>query len=174
RWSVRSLVSEPLKLHSVKDVDGRVDEVMAEVGLHRDLLRRRPADLSGGERQRVAIGRAIAIRPAVLVLDEPTASVDMSMRRSLLALLRRLQEEQQLTCLYISHDIRTVEETCTRTVVMYRGKLVEEGPTDEVLNSPSDSYTRRLMAAVPRLGRARPGSAPAASIGRPPPGDVDA
>jgi peptide/nickel transport system ATP-binding protein len=87
----------------------------------------------------------------VLVLDEPTASVDMSMRRALLALLKRLQSEHDLTYLYISHDIRTVEETCSRTIVMYRGRVAEEGPTTAVLNSPSHVYTQILVSAIPRI-----------------------
>jgi len=95
----------------------------------------------------------------MLVLDEPTASVDMAARRTLLALLKRLQSEHGLTCLYISHDIRTIEETCGRTIVMYRGRLAEEGPTTAILNSPSHVYTQILMSSIPRIGgaAARPG-----------------
>jgi oligopeptide transport system ATP-binding protein len=152
RWTVRQLIAEPLKIHREHDADRRVGEVLDDVGLRGDLMARRPRDLSGGERQRVAIARAIVLRPSVLVLDEPTASVDMSMRRTLLALLRRLQTEHGLTCLYISHDIRTIEETCSRTVVMYRGRVAEEGPTAGVLSSPSHVYTQILMSAIPRVG----------------------
>lgn len=151
RWTVRQLILEPLKIHGVHDGERRVDQVIRDVGLSKELMTRRPRNLSGGERQRVAIARAIILRPSVLVLDEPTASVDMSMRRALLALLKRLQSEHGLTYLYISHDIRTVEETCSRTIVMYRGRLAEEGPTSAVLNSPSHVYTQVLISAVPRI-----------------------
>ena len=154
RWTVRRLIAEPLKIHGERDVERRVDEVLRDVGLAKELMTRRPRDLSGGERQRVAIARAIVLRPSVLVLDEPTASVDMSIRRALLALLKRLQSEHRLTYLYISHDIRTVGETCRRTIVMYRGRLAEEGPTTAVLNSPGHVYTQTLISAVPRIGRA--------------------
>jgi oligopeptide/dipeptide ABC transporter ATP-binding protein len=153
RWTVRRLIAEPLRVYGEHDVEPRVDEALRDVGLGQELLTRRPRDLSGGERQRVAIARAIILRPSVLVLDEPTSSVDMSMRRALLALLKRLQSEHGLTYLYISHDIRTVEETCSRTIVMYRGRLTEEGPTTAVLNSPSHVYTQILVSAVPRIGR---------------------
>lgn len=157
RWNVRQLISEPLKIHGEPEVGRRVAEVLREVGLGTELLARRPGNLSGGERQRVAIARAIVLRPAVLVLDEPTASVDMSMRRALLALLKRLQSEHGLTYLYISHDIRTIAETCSRTVVMYRGRMAEEGPTADVLNSPRHVYTQVLISAIPRaLPRALP------------------
>lgn len=150
RWTVRQLILEPLKIYGEQDLERRLREVLADVGLPAHLLGRRPRDLSGGERQRVAIARAIVLRPSVLVLDEPTASVDMSMRRSLLALLKRLQTEHGLAYIYISHDIRTVEKTCGRTVVMYRGRVAEEGPTAAVLNSPGHVYTRVLVSAVPR------------------------
>jgi oligopeptide/dipeptide ABC transporter ATP-binding protein len=152
RWTVRQLIAEPLKIHGEHDVERRVGEALRDVGLGDELMTRRPRALSGGERQRVAIARAIILRPSVLVLDEPTASVDMSMRRALLALLKRLQSEQGLTYLYISHDIRTVEETCSRTIVMYRGRLAEEGPTTAVLNSPGHVYTQILVSAIPRIG----------------------
>jgi oligopeptide/dipeptide ABC transporter ATP-binding protein len=111
----------------------------------------------------------MVLRPSVLVLDEPTASVDMSARRALLALLRRLQAEHGLTYLYISHDIRTVEEMCSRTIVMHLGRLAEEGPTTAVLNSPGHVYTQILISAIPRTDspalragrlRARPLSGP--------------
>ena len=159
RWTVRRLIAEPLTIHGERNAEHRVDEVRRDVGLAEELMTRRPRDLSGGERQRVAIARALVLRPSVLVLDEPTASVDMPARRALLALLKRLQSEHGLTCLYISHDIRTVEETCSRTIVMYRGRLAEEGPTTAVLNSPSHVYTQILISAIPRTGSgtARPG-----------------
>jgi oligopeptide/dipeptide ABC transporter ATP-binding protein len=174
RWTIRRLIAEPLQIHGERDVQRRVDEVLRDVGLGQELMSRRPRDLSGGERQRIAIARAIVLRPSVLVLDEPTASVDMSSRRALLALLKRLQSEHGLTYLYISHDIRTVEETCGRTIVMYRGRLAEEGPTTAVLNSPGHVYTQILVSAIPRMDgstrrsarlRARPSSGPGSSSG---------
>jgi len=153
RWTVRQLILEPLKIYGETDREQRLRGVLEDVGLKADLLSRRPRDLSGGERQRVAIARAIVLRPSVLVLDEPTASVDMSMRRSLLALLTRLQAEHGLTYLFISHDIRTIEETCGRTVVMYRGRVAEQGPTSAVLTSPGHVYTQVLVSAIPRPER---------------------
>jgi oligopeptide/dipeptide ABC transporter ATP-binding protein len=159
RWTVRRLITEPLKIHGGHDAERRVDEVRRDVGLASELMTRRPRDLSGGERQRVAIARAIVLRPSLLVLDEPTASVDMPARRALLALLKRLQSEHGLTCLYISHDIRTIEETCSRTIVMYRGRLAEEGPTAAILNSPRHIYTQILISSIPHIdsATARPG-----------------
>ena len=175
RWTVRRLIAEPLKIYGERGAERRVDEVLRDVGLTKELMTRRPRDLSGGERQRVAIARAIVLRPSVLVLDEPTASVDMSARRALLTLLKRLQSEHGLTCLYISHDIRTIEETCSRTIVMYRGRLAEEGPTTAVLDSPSHVYTQILMSSIPRIDNAtaqqdRPRARPASGQQQPDPG----
>ena len=175
RWTVRRLIAEPLKIYGERGAERRVDEVLRDVGLTKELRTRRPRDLSGGERQRVAIARAIVLRPSVLVLDEPTASVDMSARRALLTLLKRLQSEHGLTCLYISHDIRTIEETCSRTIVMYRGRLAEEGPTTAVLDSPSHVYTQILMSSIPRIDNAtaqqdRPRARPASGQQQPDPG----
>jgi oligopeptide/dipeptide ABC transporter ATP-binding protein len=173
RWTVRRLIAEPLKVHGERNVERKVDEALRDVGVARELMTRRPRDLSGGERQRVAIARAIVLRPSVLVLDEPTASVDMSTRRALLVLLKRLQSEHGLTCLYISHDIRTIEETCSRTIVMYRGRVAEEGPTTAVLNSPGHVYTQILISAIPRIEHATAGQGrlrarpPAADQSRP-------
>jgi oligopeptide/dipeptide ABC transporter ATP-binding protein len=154
RWTVGRLIAEPLKIHGERGAERRVGEVLRDVGLARELMTRRPRDLSGGERQRVAIARAIVLRPSVLVLDEPTASVDMTVRRALLALLKRLQSEHDLAYLYISHDLRTVGETCSRTIVLYRGRLAEQGPTAAVLNSPRHVYTQILVSAIPRAGGA--------------------
>ena len=175
RWTVRRLIAEPLKIYGERGAERRVDEVLRDVGLTKELMTRRPRDLSGGERQRVAIARAIVLRPSVLVLDEPTASVDMSARRALLTMLKRLQSEHGLTCLYISHDIRTIEETCSRTIVMYRGRLAEEGPTTAVLDSPSHVYTQILMSSIPRIDNAtaqqdRPRARPASGQQQPDPG----
>jgi oligopeptide/dipeptide ABC transporter ATP-binding protein len=176
RWTVRRLIEEPLRIHGEASREHRVGKVLADVGLPEELLARRPRDLSGGERQRVALARAMVLRPTVLILDEPTASVDSSARRALLSLLRRLQSEHGLTYLLISHDIRTIEETCSRTIVMYRGRLAEEGATAAVLRSPGHVYTQILVSAIPRAGsltlrdggrlRARPfssGHAPSAT-----------
>jgi oligopeptide/dipeptide ABC transporter ATP-binding protein len=152
RWTVRRLITEPLRIHGERSPERRVEEVLRDVGLPGELMARRPRDLSGGERQRVAIARALVLRPAVLILDEPTASVDSSARRALLAVLKRLQSEHGLTYLYISHDIRTIEETCSRMIVMYRGRLAEEGATPAVLQSPGHVYTQILVSAIPRIG----------------------
>ncbi|MFZ0216612.1 MAG: ABC transporter ATP-binding protein [Candidatus Dormiibacterota bacterium] len=148
-WSVRHLIAEPLHLHGVAGGDARVQEVLNEVELTRGVLHRRPGQLSVGQRQRVAIARAIVTRPRFIVLDEPTASVDMSIRLSLLGLLRDLQREYGLTYLFISHDLSTVRHLCDRVLVMYMGRVVEYGPTAGVFADPAHVYTRILLSAIP-------------------------
>lgn len=148
-WTVGRLVAEPLKLHRFSDVETRVREALQDVGLGPQVMDRRPRQLSGGQRQRVAVARAIVTRPKVLVLDEPTASVDMSVRLSLLRLLRRLQREHGLSYIFISHDLATVRHLCDSLAVMYLGRVVEQGPTARVFDSPQHVYTRVLMSAIP-------------------------
>ncbi|HZV52933.1 MAG TPA: ABC transporter ATP-binding protein [Candidatus Dormibacteraeota bacterium] len=148
-WTVRRLLLEPLVLHRVGEPERRLSQVLDEVELPASVLGRRPGQLSGGQRQRVAIARAIAARPRFVVLDEPTASVDMSIRASLLRLLRKLQREEGLTYLFISHDLSTVRHICDRLLVMYLGRVVEEGRTESVFDRPAHVYTRVLLSAIP-------------------------
>jgi len=148
-WSVRQLITEPLNLHHIVGAQARLREVLDEMALSRSILDRRPSQLSGGQRQRVAIARAIVTRPRFIVLDEPTASVDMSIRLSLLQLLRALQREYGLTYLFISHDLSTVRHLCERILVMYLGKVVEQGLTAAVFERPSHVYTQVLLSAIP-------------------------
>ncbi len=152
RLSVKQTLSEPLRLHKVAANGGlekRLAELMDLVNLDRRFLGRRPHQLSGGQRQRVGIARAIATRPDFVVLDEPTSSLDMSIRIQIIALLRRLQSELGMTYLFISHDLSTVRYLCGRVIVMYLGQVVEEGPTEEIFNNPKHPYTQALLSAVP-------------------------
>ena len=133
RMAVGSTVEEPLVIHEAslgaKERRERVIETLADVALGEDLYRRYPHELSGGQQQRVGIARAIVTRAKFIVLDEPTSSVDLSVRAQILDLLSRLQNELGLAYLFISHDIRTVEHMSDRIAVMYLGKIVETGPT---------------------------------------------
>lgn len=131
----------------------RVEHLMAEVGLESGLDARRPHDMSGGQLQRAAIARALAAGPRFLVCDEAVASLDASIRAQVLELLDHLREREGLGILFISHDLGVVQRIAHRTLVMYQGRLIEEGPTEAVMAAPQQDYTRRLIASVPSSER---------------------
>jgi oligopeptide/dipeptide ABC transporter ATP-binding protein len=156
RMKVRDLLAEPLLLHGLcreVEVDGRVLELLARVGLSADLLRRYPAELSGGQVRRVAVARALAAEPKVIIADECVAGLDVSVQAQLLKLLRSLCREMGLTLVFITHDLGVASYLCQRVAVMYLGRIVEEGRTEDILQRPRHPYTRGLMRAFPSFGR---------------------
>ncbi|GAC1313408.1 MAG: ATP-binding cassette domain-containing protein [Chloroflexota bacterium] len=152
RLTVRQTLSEPLLLHRIvtkPQLSAALMELLDMVSLDRSLLDRRPRALSGGQQQRVAIARALATRPKLIVLDEPTASVDMSVRQQLIDLLARLQAELNMSYLFITHDLSTARSLCSRTVVLYLGRVVEFGSTAEIFDRPKHPYAKALISSVP-------------------------
>jgi len=129
----------------------RLEQLADQVGLRRDALDRYPHEFSGGQRQRIAIARALAVRPKLIVCDEPTSALDVSVQAQILNLLRGLQSELGVSYLFITHNIGVVEYIADRVAVMRSGRIVEQGPSDDVLSRPQDAYTRKLIASVPRL-----------------------
>jgi ABC-type oligopeptide transport system ATPase subunit len=147
--TVRQTLREPLMLHGGGASEPALRELMERVHLDPSLLSRRPDQLSGGQKQRVGIARAVATKPAFVVLDEPTSALDMSLRVSLLALLAELQRDLGMAYLFITHDLSTVRQIANRVAVMHRGKIVESGPVETVLDSPAEDYTKALIASIP-------------------------
>ena len=151
RLSIAQIIEEGLKVHGTVSTAEARDEIiiaaLQEVGLDPESRHRYPHEFSGGQRQRVAIARALVLKPAFIVLDEPTSSLDVSVQAQILVLLRQLQRDHNLAYLFISHDLKVVRAMANYLVVMYRGKVVEEGPTEAIFEHPQDAYTQRLLAA---------------------------
>src|SRR3990172_6018472 len=149
RFTVRRALQEPLLLRGLFRDESQLYEAVERVNLEREHLGRHPAQLSGGQKQRVGVARAIMTHPQFVVLDEPTSSLDMSLRIHVIALLRRLQRELNMAYLFISHDLSTVRHLCDRVLVMYLGRIVEMGPVEQVFSRPTHVYTRALLSAIP-------------------------
>jgi microcin C transport system ATP-binding protein len=157
RLTVSAIVEEGLIVQGVppKEREERVVRVLDEVGLDAGDRHRYPHEFSGGQRQRIAIARGLALDPEVLVLDEPTSSLDRSVQFQVLELLRRLQAERGLAYLFITHDLKLVQALCHEVVVMRGGAIVEQGPTLELFENPRTDYTRELVEAA-FVGRRQP------------------
>ena len=154
RMTVFDTLAEPLLVHGIatkNTVLDCVNELMDDVGLDRRFIRKYPHEFSGGQRQRIAIARAIALKPQLIVADEPVSALDVTIRAQILALLLKLTQKHNLTMLFISHDMSVVRYLCDRVVVMQKGKLVEEGVTEQLFSAPQQEYTKQLLAAIPTL-----------------------
>ncbi len=166
RKTVSQIVAQPLEHFfdlSFAARSARVRQVLEDVSLGGDFVNRYPDQLSGGERQRVAIARALVVEPDLLVCDEVTSALDVSVQAIIVELLRRLQTEHHLAMIFITHNLALVRSIAQDVVVLCEGRVVESGATDEVLEHPKEPYTIRLMEDVPKLSQAGVGPAVAAS-----------
>jgi peptide/nickel transport system ATP-binding protein len=154
RFRVEDVIAEPMIIHEPLSREARrrrVNELLRAVGLDESALRRFPHEFSGGQRQRIGIARALALRPKFIVADEPVSALDVSVGAQIVNLLAQLQREFGLTYLFISHSMPVVRYLATRIAVMYRGKILEAGPADQITSNPGDPYTRSLLAATPEI-----------------------
>ncbi len=152
RMTVTQILSEPFAIHGEQPeggVEARLQQMLSEVDLDASALARYPHEFSGGQRQRINIARALALRPELLVLDEPVSALDVSVGAQVINLLRDLQARYGLTCLFISHSMPLVRYLCDRVAVMQRGRLVETGTWQQVCEAPREAYTQQLLAATP-------------------------
>ena len=158
RWKIGRSLHEPLVIHSDLDAgarEERIRSILEAVGLpgtHLDLY---PHEISGGQQRRVGLARILTLHPKVVILDEPTSGLDVSVQATVLNLFRGLRQTFALTYMLISHDLAVVRTMCSRVAVMYLGRIVETGPTEEIFERPRHPYTRSLLAAIPKIGGAR-------------------
>jgi ABC-type oligopeptide transport system ATPase subunit len=160
RLPVETIVGEALQVHDLArtapERRERVAELLRRVGLPPEAMRRYPHEFSGGQRQRIGIARALAVRPELVICDEPVSALDVSVQAQILNLLAELQEEYGLSYLFIAHNLAVVRHVCDEIYVMYAGRIVEHAPAREVFEDPRHEYTKSLLQAAPRL-RAGPG-----------------
>ena len=152
RMMVREIIGEPLLVHGVtkgRALESRVRELMQQVGLDDRYLNRYPHAFSGGQRQRIGIARALALKPSLVVCDEAVSALDMSMQAQVLNLLEELQRLMKLAYIFIAHDLSVVRHFCHRIAVMYAGRIVESGETEDVFSNPLHPYTEALLSAAP-------------------------
>ncbi len=152
RMLIKHIVAEPLVSQRIvrgRDIEDRVLELLGIVGMGTSHLMRYPHEFSGGQRQRIAIARALATNPEFILMDEPTSALDVSVQAQILNLLKRLQDEFQLTYLFVTHHLLVVKYISNRIAVMYLGKISELGPTAELFSRPLHPYTRALLSAIP-------------------------
>ncbi len=152
RLTVKDLIGEPLIIHKEaagRQLEDRVSELMTAVGLDPNYMRRYPHEFSGGQRQRIGLARTLALRPRLIIADEPVSALDVSIQAQVLNLLQELKDELGLTYLFIAHDLSVVEHMCDRIAVMYVGRLVEIADSDKLLSRPLHPYTEALVSAIP-------------------------
>ncbi len=164
RLTVRGMLHELLRVHHVvprAQIPAYTRELLGLVGLGEEAVHAFPRQFSGGQRQRVAIARALALRPELLIADEPVSALDVSVQATILNLLQDLRAKLGLTLLLISHNLAVVRHMCDRVAVMYLGRIIEVAPTEELFGAPRHPYTQGLLAAIPRLAFAAEGDVPA-------------
>jgi oligopeptide transport system ATP-binding protein len=152
RMRVGEIIGEGLMIHglgSEAEQRKKVSQMLKRVGLHEDDMQRYPHEFSGGQRQRIGIARALVLEPKVVVCDEPVSALDVSIQAQILLLLKELQQEMQLSYLFISHDLRVVRHIADEVAVMHNGKLIETGRVEEIYAAPHQEYTQKLLNSIP-------------------------
>ena len=152
RHMIGDIIEEPFAIHNIGSAQERkaeVDRLLGRVGLSRNVAERFPHEFSGGQRQRIGIARVLTLNPALIIADEPVSALDVSIQAQIINLMVRLQDELELSYLFISHDLAVVEHISTRVAIMYLGKIVEIAPADNIYHHPQHPYTRSLLSAIP-------------------------
>jgi oligopeptide/dipeptide ABC transporter ATP-binding protein len=164
RMRIADALAEPYKIHKLaqrSEIMGKVTELLARVGLNEDALFKYPHEFSGGQRQRICIARALSVGPELIVADEPLSALDVSIQAQTINLLQHIRKEMELSVVFISHDLRVVRYLSDEVAIMYLGRIVESGATDNLFNNPKHPYTETLLSSAPKF-RHGPGETPAA------------
>jgi peptide/nickel transport system ATP-binding protein len=150
QMKIKDIISEPLEIHRIKNTKELVLQALHEVKLEpaEDIMEKYPHMLSGGQRQRVVLARALVLKPKMIIADEPVSMLDVSIRAEILELMEGLRQKHQISFLYITHDLATARHFGQRIIILYKGKIVESGPIDEVLFSPKHEYTKALIHSI--------------------------
>ena len=155
KMSVEDIITEPIRYYktakSKDELNQIANDLLDHVGLGKKALYKYPHEFSGGQRQRISIARALAARPKILICDEPTSSLDVSVQAHILNLLKDLQEELKLTMLFISHDLPVIRQMCDRVAVMRYGSICEIAETNDLFNTPKNAYSKHLLGLMPKI-----------------------
>ena len=153
--SVEDIIAEPIRYYKTAGSEDKVKQIIGDlldhVGLGKNAALKYPHEFSGGQRQRISIARALAARPKILICDEPTSSLDVSVQAHILNLLKDLQDELNLTILFISHDLPVIRQMCDRVAVMRHGSICEIAKTNDLFNAPNHSYSKHLLNIMPKI-----------------------
>ena len=158
RMTVGQIIGQPFQIHKTiqaNEIENRVKEILSLVGLRPSHINRYPHEFSGGQRQRISIARAIALNPELIICDEPVSALDVSIQAQILNLLKDLQEKLGLTYIFISHDLSVIQHICDRVAVMYLGRIVELGTTEQIFSQPQHPYTQALLSSIPTIGQGK-------------------
>lgn len=157
RMTVRDIIGEPIDIEHLYSSEAEREKLILDtmelVGLNKDFADRYPHEFSGGQRQRIGIARAIILRPEIVICDEPVSALDVSVQAKIINLLKELQRKMNISYIFISHDLGVVKHIADRVLVMYRGKIVEEGSKEEIFSNPQNEYTKLLLDSIPRIGK---------------------
>ncbi|WP_254846705.1 oligopeptide/dipeptide ABC transporter ATP-binding protein [Oceanobacillus sojae] len=153
KQKIKKIIAEPLKIHKKPDREKSIHEIIELVGLPVEFLERYPHELSGGQRQRIGIARALALSPSLILFDEAVSALDVSVQAQIINLIKKLQNQLKLTYLFITHDLSVLRQVADEVIVIYRGKLVEKGKVEEIIDQPVHPYTKLLVSAIPEIGK---------------------
>lgn len=155
RLTIEQMLAEPLFIHKLvanrQEARKRIAEILEQVGLHENVMKRYPHEFSGGQRQRIGIARVMIVKPQLIIADEAVSALDVSIQAQVLNLIKQLQRDNNISLLFISHDLGVVRHISDRIAVMYEGKIVETSEKQQIFDNPGHSYTKTLLAAIPRI-----------------------